>query len=97
MLRNLNFIRGTKSCVCDDYRLLVPFPSEEYEERVHHQEDICQDQQVMGVPEGIETGKVMQRRWQLHHTPPEGVRCQREREGHDNDHEDASDTRGARQ
>jgi hypothetical protein len=46
--------------VCEDYRLLVPLPGEEYEVGVHHQQDIRENQQVVGVPEGIETGKVVQ-------------------------------------
>ena len=77
--------------MCEDYRLLVPLPGEEYEVGVHHQQDIREHQKVVGVPEGIETGKVVQGRRQFHHAPPEGVRCQREGEGHYDDHEDAGD------
>jgi len=77
--------------MAEAYRLLVPLPGEEYEVGMHHQQDIRNDQQVVGVPEGIETGKVVQRRWQLHHTPPEGMCCQREGEGHYDDHQDSGD------
>lgn len=50
-----------QSKVPEAYRLLVPLPGEEYEVGMHHQQDIRNDQQVVGVPEGIETSKVVQR------------------------------------
>lgn len=76
-------------------RLLVPHPGEEHEVGMHHQEDVHEQQQVVCVPEGVEASQVVQRRWELHDAAPEGVHRQREGKGHDDDHEDAGDPRGA--
>jgi len=47
---------------------------EEYEVGVHDEQDICEDQQVVGVPEGVEAGQVVPWRRQLDDAPAQG--CQ---------------------
>lgn len=64
---------------------------------MHHQEDIGDHQQVVGIPEGVEARQVVQRRRQLHDAPPERVRGEREGEGHYEDQEDPGPSRDARQ
>lgn len=45
------------------YRLILPVLCEEQEVAMDDQEDICQHQQMMCIPEGIEPGQIVERPW----------------------------------
>ena len=100
-------INETKHCVnyCVDHkmrkgswahRFLVPFVDEENEIAMNHEQEVDDDKEVVGVPEGVEASQSVQRRWKPYNVLTEMTGCECEGDGHENDHRDPSGPHHAR-
>ena len=74
------------------YRFLVPFVSQVQETPMDEEQDIDETEQVMRVPEGIETGQFVERRRQSDDVSAEPTSSQSERDGHEDHHHNPGHT-----